>query len=369
MYALTPYPITPIGCFIGFVLALLPLTSQIRKLGFGVWGFALWTATGNFIIAPVWCDITTKLLAGAGLGMDASSSAVALHLYKITHRRTFVESREQRRKTMICELLLIIGFPLLLMGLVIIVQPIRFEIVEEVGCTQTGYSYVVYLIIYMPSILLNLPCVIVAPLTSLTFIRHRKEMDEFLSSGQGITRSKYNRLMIVACMNTIFNLPPTITIIAVNIALGNESSMNSPYISWKNVHEGVGGHRPGFSLSSIEKTPASEWSTNAAGLFSVKWNEWILVVLALAFFAIFGTTPEMCRSYRSAFWFIPKYLGYKRRQGLVVETISDVAYSSTATRNNRRNSLSFLESTVDAGRPAAGPHARLDDPSRSLCSI
>ena len=72
VYALTPYPITPIGCFIGVVLALLPLTSHIRKLGLGVWGFALWTAGTNFILfvntivwhdnvqntAPIWCDIT-----------------------------------------------------------------------------------------------------------------------------------------------------------------------------------------------------------------------------------------------------------------------------------------------------------------------
>ncbi len=48
MYALTPYPITPIGNFIGVVLALLPLISQIRKLSLAVWGYALWIAVDNF---------------------------------------------------------------------------------------------------------------------------------------------------------------------------------------------------------------------------------------------------------------------------------------------------------------------------------
>ncbi len=71
MNGLTPYPITPIGSFVGVVLALLPLISQIRKLSLAVWGYALWIAVDNFqmfvntiiwhnnvdIVFPVWCDI------------------------------------------------------------------------------------------------------------------------------------------------------------------------------------------------------------------------------------------------------------------------------------------------------------------------
>ncbi len=75
MYSLTPYPITPIGNFIGVVLALLPLISQIRKLNLAVWGYALWIAVMCFqnfvnsiiwhdnvnIVAPVWCDIGERM--------------------------------------------------------------------------------------------------------------------------------------------------------------------------------------------------------------------------------------------------------------------------------------------------------------------
>ena len=78
MFALTPYPITPIGNFVGVVLALLPLISQIRKLSLAVWGYALWIATLDFILfvntiiwhkgdnivasANVWCDISVFFL-------------------------------------------------------------------------------------------------------------------------------------------------------------------------------------------------------------------------------------------------------------------------------------------------------------------
>ncbi len=75
MNGLTPYPITSIANFIGVVLALLPLISQIRKLSFAIWWYAIWITVVNFqtfvntiiwhnnvkIVAPVWCDIGEKL--------------------------------------------------------------------------------------------------------------------------------------------------------------------------------------------------------------------------------------------------------------------------------------------------------------------
>ena len=75
MYSLTPYPITPIGNFIGVVLALLPLLSNIRKLSLGVWGYAIWIAINDVICfvdtivwhnnvnitASVWCDIGKEI--------------------------------------------------------------------------------------------------------------------------------------------------------------------------------------------------------------------------------------------------------------------------------------------------------------------
>jgi len=143
--------------------------------------------------------------------------------------------------------------------------------------------------------------------------------------------------------------------IVTSILQGKDDSLNYPYVSWKNVHDGAGGSYPGLSLSSILQTPASEWSTDAWGVFWVKWNEWFYVLQALMFFGVFGTTPEMRQYYRSAFWFIPEQLGYKRRRVFQVETVSDVAFNSNPGQRaengppakRRRNLLSFLETTID----------------------
>ncbi len=159
----------------------------------------------------------------------------------------------------------------------IIVQPTRFEIDEEFGCGSDIYSYVGYIIQLGPQLISSLGCVILArefprgdnfddlttfdfpALTIRTFLRHRKEMNEFLSSSRDITHSKYSRLMVIACLDTLFNLPVVITITIVNILSGEENGLNYPYISWKNVHNNEGGTIPGVSLSSILQVPASDW--------------------------------------------------------------------------------------------------------------
>lgn len=71
MNPLTPYPITPLGSFIGFVLAVIPLPLQFRTWNTAICVYGLWLAITNFqyfinfviwhdnvdVVAPVWCDI------------------------------------------------------------------------------------------------------------------------------------------------------------------------------------------------------------------------------------------------------------------------------------------------------------------------
>ncbi len=134
--------------------------------------------------------------------------------------------------------------------------------------------------------------------------------------------------MIIACLDTLFNLPVLIMIIITSILQGEQNALNYPYINWSNVHDGEGGNAPGLSLSTILQIPASEWSTEGWELFNTKWDEWVYVLHAVIFFSVFGTTPEMRQYYRSAFWFIPERCGYKIRRTSEVDTVSDVAFNS-----------------------------------------
>ncbi|KLO06011.1 STE3-domain-containing protein [Schizopora paradoxa] len=382
MNCLTPYPITPIGNFMGFVLALIPLVSQIRKLSAAVWGYAIWIAIYCFIefvntiiwhdnvniVAPVWCDIGIKLQLGASVGTRVCAFVICVHLYKVTRLRGSIETTaSQRRKTLIYELLAIIGIPFLVMALFIIIQPIRFQILEEAGCELYDYSFVGYIIIYGPELLPSLGCVVLAPLILRTFMRHRKEMNEYLSSDREFVHNKYHRLMLIACLDTLVNLPVLIIDIVTNIVAGEDNSLNYPYVSWESVHNGAGGNLPGLSLSSILQLPASEWNTGGWNVFNVKWNEWLFVFHALVFFSVFGTTPEMRHYYRSVFWFIPERCGYERRRPTQEETVSDFAFTSNPVhvsgilRSGETGSIPDSQSLTEQSIGSARYESRSDE--------
>jgi len=265
-------------------------------------------------------------------------------------------SKTQKRRAMICDLSLIIGLPFLILSLWIIVQPFRFEIIEELGCYGSAYSYIGYILLFAPSLAMSLGSALLAPLTIRVFLRHRKEMDEFLSSGQDVTHNKYTRLTIIACLDTLVNLPVSVAILAFNIAEGKTDTYNFPYVSWGNVHNGSGGKFPGFTLSSVFQESADVWMASRFGSFAVKWTEWFYVFHGLVFFAAFGTTPEMCQYYRSAFWFLPERLGYERRRLLEEQSTSDISFNSNRTQgqtrpadNRRHSSLTFIENDIRHG--------------------
>ncbi len=113
-------------------------------------------------------------------------------------------------------------------------------------------------------------------------------MNEFLSSGQGLTHNKYFRLMVVACLDTLFNLPVLITAVVTSILAGQVSLLNHPYISWQNVHDGA----EGSSLGTILATPASVWGSDKWSMFNVKWDEWVYVLHAVIFFSVFVQLPK-----------------------------------------------------------------------------
>ncbi|KLO06012.1 STE3-domain-containing protein [Schizopora paradoxa] len=371
MYDLTPYPITPIGNFLGFILALLPLFSQIRKLSIAIWGYALWVAVGDIttfvntiiwhdnevVVVPVWCDIVTKLQLGASIGIRSCALVLCIRLFRITRLRpSSLETTKRERNTALAfELILIIALPVLVMALDIIIQPVRFEILQEEGCAYVEYSYVGYIIYYAPGFILSLISALLAPWTLRTFFRHRKEMGEYLSSNQDITTNKYKRLMAIALLDTIFNLPVLIIILVASIASGKNSPLNSPY------------------LSTILQTSASSWSTSGWTVFDVKWDEWLYVLHAVIFFSVFGTTPEVRHYYRLALWFVPERFGYKQHRASVEETVSDLVFEPSATQRvgrlssevRRRGTLSSLETTlsVSSTPPSAGKSSISDGPA------
>ena len=168
-------------------------------------------------------------------------------------------------------------------------------------------------------------------------------MKGYFSTSRELTYNRYNRLMVIAYLDFLFNLPVLIISLVTSILEGRSSPLNFPYISWKNVHDGEGGNAPGLSLSSVLQVPARTWGKETWGVFDVKWDEWLYVVHAIVFFCVFGTTPEMRRYYRFLFHFVPYRHGFRKCNISGSDTISNIRFISNPDQRKKSSTLASLE--------------------------
>jgi len=159
------------------------------------------------------------------IGTRTCAFVVCVRLHRITRIRNSSNeaSKGQRWRVAIYELLLILVLPIIVMALFIVVLPFRLQILQEEGCTAPSYSYISYIIFYSPELMISIGCAILAPLTLTAFLLHRKEMNEYFTarSSEDITRNKYKRLMVVASLDTIFNLPVLMVVLITSALSGN----------------------------------------------------------------------------------------------------------------------------------------------------
>jgi len=337
MNPLTPYPITPMGSFIGFLLAVIPLPLQFHKWNTAICVYGLWLAVTNFqyfvnfaiwhdnvdIVAPVWCDMVTRIQVSVCSGIRACTFVLSLQLFRISRRSVVIDaSRSEKRKALLIDLSLTVGVPFVVMALYVVIQPVRFYIIEEVGCQNVEFSYLTYVIIYLPELSFALASACLAPWTLTAFLRLRRETKTSLqgsnrstsSGNSALSPGNFKRLLIMTLLDTIINLPILITSFAKCILAGKNNFANYPYKSWDYVHNGAGGvFPPGTSLGTIVQVPASEWSQDKWFFTNVKWIEWVYVLHAVIYFLVFGTMPKLRRLYVDAFWTIWRWLGCPSR--------------------------------------------------------
>ncbi|TDL21430.1 fungal pheromone STE3G-protein-coupled receptor [Rickenella mellea] len=143
------YPVFTLLVFISFWVTLLPLTwLTYCQRNATILVYIFWLALSclnHFInsviwhdsllnIAPVWCDISSRLYVGASLGIPVSIMCMVHRIYLIlTHKWIRVNTR----KAMYEDLGLGIGLPILQMIVQCSVAEARFAIYEGLGCFNT----------------------------------------------------------------------------------------------------------------------------------------------------------------------------------------------------------------------------------------
>ncbi|KAH9916388.1 putative fungal pheromone GPCR, STE3-type [Epithele typhae] len=305
------YPLFPVFSFLGFVLALIPLSWHLQAWNAGTCIYMLWAGLASLVefvdsvvwygslkdVAPVWCDISTKFLIGAGVGIPASSLCIVRRLYKITSVSSVSVTRKEKLKAVYVDIAIAIGIPIIVMCLHYIVQGHRYNIIENIGCTPDIYNTVpAYPLVFMWPVLLGCITFVYAALTLRTFYIHRIRFNQVVASNSSLTVSRYLRLIMLCCTEMALVAPLSGFSIYINTA----GLQIQPWISWENTH---------YNFSFVELFPTFVWHAKLASHIAIEMGRWIYPCSAIMFFMLFGFAEEARRCYSTAFWRVAKVFG------------------------------------------------------------
>ncbi|KIJ08360.1 hypothetical protein PAXINDRAFT_182292 [Paxillus involutus ATCC 200175] len=308
-----PYPLFPVFAFLGFVLALVPLPWHLQAWNSGTCAYMLWVSLSclvqfvNSVVwhgnvnnpAPVWCDISTKFLIGASVGIPASGLCITRRLYKISRVSTVSVTRQDKRRAVLIDLCICVGIPVLVMVLHYIVQGHRFDILEDVGCYPSIYNTLpAYFCVFMWPVLLGCVSFVYSALTLVAFYKRRLQFNELMSSQSCLSTSRYLRLMLLASLDMLCTIPVGI----YSMYIANVGVPLEPYISWANVHWG---------FSYVGLIPSIEWASDPPFRTSVELTRYLFPASSFLFFALFGFAGEARKNYLTIFLKVSSLFGYK----------------------------------------------------------
>ncbi|KAF9450970.1 STE3-domain-containing protein [Macrolepiota fuliginosa MF-IS2] len=305
------YPLFSVFAFVAFVLVLIPLPWHLQAWNSGTCLYMIWTAIGclnlfiNSIVwhgnaidwAPVWCDISTRLMTGVSVAIPAASLCINRRLYKIASCQTATVGYAQKRRAVLIDLAIGLGIPLLQMPLQFIVQGHRYDIFEDIGCMPTTVNTpVAYPLTFIWPNVIGLVSAIYCILTLRAFMQRRAQFQQFISSNSSLSISRYFRLMALATAELLFNVPITTYGLYLNIT----SRPIYPWKSWSDTH---------FAWYIIDTYPGLLWRGQKTQVVILELSRWSLVFCALVFFAFFGFADEARKNYERALSAILQKLG------------------------------------------------------------
>ncbi|KAI5119268.1 hypothetical protein M0805_007270 [Coniferiporia weirii] len=306
------YPLYPIFVFISFILVLIPLPWHLQAWNVGTCAYMIWTAIAclnqfiNSIVwresvinfAPVWCDISSRIIIATSVAIPAASLTITRRLYKISRVQSVMASPKEKRAEMAIDLSLVVGLPVLVMILFYFVQGHRFNIFEQIGCFPATFNTPpAYPLVWMWPLLLGSISSVYCFLTISSFLRRRREMSQFLNSNSQITLSRYFRLMALAMMDTVLTIPLAIFAIWLN-------AVESEIQPWRGLADAH------FDFSRVEQVSSVVWHLSKWTTLSFGLDRWFIVFCAAVFFAFFGFAEESRKNYMKVYWIIASRFGY-----------------------------------------------------------
>ncbi|CAE6529607.1 unnamed protein product [Rhizoctonia solani] len=311
-------PALPICNALAIVLVLLPVSWHWKAKNTGTLLYIGWIILGNLNImintiiwrgsyedlAPRWCDISVKIIIGHSVGLVAASLCINRKLYNIATLESVTITPESKRRDAIVDLCVGILLPIIVMVLHYVVQPTRYNIIENIGCwpnlvADVHTTLLTIAMVYIWPILISCVSFIYCTLSIRGFLKARRQFNQVLShSGSGINISRYFRLMALASEEILFSIPFATFLLKQNVTLAKQI----PWISWEDTHK---------NYNTILKTPWALLKSSEPSFNAVMISLWVLPAGGFLFFIWFGLGGEAFVAYKSMFYTIAAPIGIK----------------------------------------------------------
>ncbi|PWN87045.1 fungal pheromone STE3G-protein-coupled receptor [Acaromyces ingoldii] len=287
--------------YISFIVLLLPAKWHLRAGNYGILLMVFWGALGSLTqgttallfrnradnFCPGWCDFSGAVQYVYPVGFLAGSLRLLMKLESIASTRQVSQSHADRRHTLVLDIALGLGLPLLMIPLRLVVQGHRMDIVEGFGCEPPIYPSVAAVLLYQIwPLVLDLCCLGYALATIRWFLLRRRQFAAVVaSSDSGLNFNKYLRLLVMSGLQVVVWTP-----VSIYLFVRNQTTLpHKPYDSWNSVHRHFD-MTYSYTKSSGLLTPAL--------LEDLEMGRWIGVCGALVLFLFLGTNIESMNEYR-----------------------------------------------------------------------
>ncbi|KAF8160982.1 pheromone A receptor-domain-containing protein [Crassisporium funariophilum] len=336
--------------FITFILVCIPFPWHLEAWNTGTCLYMAWTGLATLVLfinsviwndnainwAPVWCDITSKIIVGVSVAIPAASLCINRRLYCIAAVRSVMRTKAEKYRAIMIDLAIGLGIPIIVMILHYIVQGHRFNIFQEIGCYPYTYNTpLAYVLVSAPPLVLGLTSGAYSIMSIIAFKKRHTEFKEILSSNSNLNSNRYFRLMALAGIEAVACVPLSITAIVLNATRGEVR----PWISWEDTHWG---------FSRVDQIPSVLWKSDPTTQASLEMTRWLIVVCGLCFFAFFGFADEAQKHYKLAFDSVAKRVGYTSNG---TTKIGSGVTSSTGFNKSKGLSSSNLAASQGGGMP------------------
>ncbi|KAI0061250.1 fungal pheromone STE3G-protein-coupled receptor [Artomyces pyxidatus] len=290
--------------FLGLVLSLIPFYWHLQAANVGTCLYMFWSALGclNLFVnsrvwngnttnrAPVWCDISTRLILAENVAIPAAVLCITRQLLMVTSLTTGTVINKRREA--LIDLAVGLGIPIVEVALSYIVQGHRFDIAEDIGCWPAIINAApAYPLLFAWPLIIAVVSASFGLCALYRFVYHGRELRRLLAVDKA-SKSRYIRLIILASSDVFGTIPMSV----YNI-YGDTTAID-PWVSWQWVH---------YDFSEVNVYPAAVWRASTRFVVVLEITRWSTVLCAFLFFVLFGTFSQeaieryqrACRSVRS----------------------------------------------------------------------